>query len=107
MLWRRFNDIEDLIQIVEMMDFTIENTTGNYSHPFYNKKFPVIPPRLPDVLESDNYKNANCNEYRTQILSNWVYRNIRYDHAAGNVKTQFNKAKDAFYYYKRMEENGY
>tara|TARA_R110002012_G_scaffold205692_1_gene375481 strand:+ start:95 stop:430 length:336 start_codon:yes stop_codon:yes gene_type:complete len=106
MLWRRFNEIEDLIEIVQMMDFTVTNTTGNYSHPFYGKKFPVVPPRLNDILEEEQFVEG-CNEIKTHLLSNWVYRNIRYDARAGNTKTQFNKAKDAYYYYKRMENNGY
>jgi hypothetical protein len=105
-LWRRFNDIKDLEQIVEMMDFTVEDTTGKYSHPFYNKRYPVVPPRLSDILKSKEYIE-HCNEMKTHMISNFVYRNVGWNHASGNVKAQFNKAKDAFYYYKRMEKNGY
>lgn len=105
-LWRRYKDIKDLEQIVEMMDFTIVNTTGKYNHPFYNKRFPVHPPKIKDILGSDEYKDAD-DEYKTTLISNFVYRNISYNHPSGNVKVQFNKARDAFYYYRRMGENGY
>ena len=105
-LWRRYNDIKDLEKIVELMDFTVEDKVGKYNHPFYNKKFPITPPRLKDILNGEDYKNAD-NEYKTTLISNFVYRNIGWNHSSGNVKTQFNKARDAFYYYERMEKNGY
>jgi predicted metal-dependent phosphotriesterase family hydrolase len=105
MLWRRFNDIKDLIEIVKIMEIDVVNKTGKYSHPFYNKRFPIQPTKLKELLESDDFKNGD-NEQKTYQLSNWVYRNVQ-GYGSTGAKNQFNMSKDAYYYYKRMNENGY
>jgi len=105
MLWRRFNEIEDLIGIVKLMEFTTSSRIGTYSHPFYHKKFPIKAPleQLEELLTSESFLAQN-GEGKTYQLSRWVSNNIHYHRTMGE-SAQFNKAKDAFYYFKRMDEN--
>ena len=107
MLWRRFNEVKDLEEIIKHMDFIGEKRVGSYNHPFYGKRFPISADSFEKYLESTNYISVEDGEYKTQLLSNWVYNNCAYNSKYGNIKTQFNKAKDAYYYYKRREECGY
>ena len=44
MLWRRFNAVKDLEEIIKHMDFIGEKRVGSYNHPFYGKRFPWVIP---------------------------------------------------------------
>ena len=112
MLWRRYNDYLELIEIVKLMDFLNEKRVGVYNSPFKNRKYPVdisfdkFVDGLTDAPEGGNYLDGmtDAPEIMTKRISNWVSHNCPYDSKYGHYKTQFNKAKDAYYYYKRLDK---
>lgn len=99
MLWRRYNDYLELIEIVKLMDFLNEKRVGVYNSPFKNRKYPVD-------ISFDKFVDGltDAPEIMTKRISNWVSHNCPYDSKYGHYKTQFNKAKDAYYYYKRLDK---
>ena len=110
-LWRKFNDVEDLIGIVKMMDFLQEVRVGQYNNPFAHKTYPIHVQSFDDWLEeTKNYcgitdKNIiDMGETLTNRISNFVYQNCQYNAAGGNHNIQFSKAREAYYYYKRLGE---
>ena len=103
-LWRKFNDVEDLIGIVKFMDFLQEVRTGSYQQPFGHKHFPIHVESFDDWVKEQRKLSPN-GEHLTQRISQWVYSNCPYNAAGGNHTQQFNLAREAYYYYRRMEEN--
>ena len=101
MLWRRFNDIEDLVGIVRLLEVKKEDSVGSYSHPFYGKKYPIVCQTLEQFLQTDEWKNETCNEAKTYRLSNYVYNNIDSQYS---VKSKFSLVKDAYYYFDRRDK---
>tara|TARA_R110002167_G_scaffold235136_2_gene440400 strand:+ start:685 stop:1008 length:324 start_codon:yes stop_codon:yes gene_type:complete len=104
MLWRRFNEVEDLIEIVKLMEFTNSTRIGTYNHPFYNKKFPIKAPleQLEELIISESFI-AQDGEGKTYQISRWVSNNIVYHRTKGE-SAQFKAAKDAYYYFKRVAD---
>ena len=112
----------DLVGIVNMMDFNHHVDIRSYGGGvFSGKKYPYHKPTLKQTirqikLETSRRYGSNCfegdtaadaDQYATNRLSNFVYQNISYNHPKGNWKTQFEKARGAYYYFKRLEEAGF
>lgn len=111
-LWRKFNDVEDLIGIVRMMDFLQEVRVGQYNAPFSHKHYPIHVQSFDDWLTEMKKQHGitddniiDNGESITNRVSNFVYQNCPYNAAGGGHNVQFNKAREAYYYYKRLSEN--
>ena len=101
-LWRKFNDVEDLIGIVKLMDFLIEVRVSTYANPFSHKKYPVEVQSFEDYVKTLDVNNGG--EWMTNRISSWVYSNCPYNARGGNYNTQFALARQAYYYYKRRDD---
>tara|TARA_R100000700_G_C3123159_1_gene111314 strand:- start:197 stop:565 length:369 start_codon:yes stop_codon:yes gene_type:complete len=114
----------DLVGIVKMMDFNHHVDIRNYGGSvFSGKKYPHVKPTINETIKSikretthrygtgcfnEGHQNfLDADSYATNRLSNFVYQNISYNHPKGNWKKQFDKARGAFYYFKRLEEAGF
>ena len=114
MLWRKKNSYTDLVEIVKMMEFNDRLEIRNYSGVFSGKRYPVIKPTLEDKLKDiqrqvklNKWEDEYADQMATHYLSQWVYQNVSYNHNAGNWRIQFDKMRDAYYYYKRLETAGF
>jgi hypothetical protein len=114
MLWRKKNSYRELVEIVKMMKFNDRLEVRNYSGVFHGKTYPVIKPsleqKLKDIdkqIKDNEWTDEYADQMATHYLSQWVYSNVSYNHEAGNWRTQFDKMRDAYYYYKRMETAGF
>ena len=123
MLWRMKGKYKDLVGIVKMMDFNHHVDIKNYGGSvFQGKKYPHHKPTLTQTIKSIRRETISrfgescfelghmnfdgADQYATNRLSNFVYQNISYNHPKGNWRTQFDKARGAYYYFKRLEAAG-
>jgi hypothetical protein len=124
MIWRMKRKYNDLEGIVKMMDFNHHVEVKKYGGSvFTGKKYPHVKPTLSQTLKSIRKEaikryGKDCftpthahfdsvDQYCTSVLSTFVYQNISYNHPKGNWRTQFDKARGAYYYFKRLEEAGF
>ena len=115
---------DDLVGIVKMMDFNHHVDIKSYSNSvFVGKRYPHVKPTITQKIRSIKKEAIrrygegcftstheyfhSADQYCTNLLSNFVYQNISYNHPKGNWRTQFEKARGAYYYFKRLEEAGF
>jgi hypothetical protein len=58
------------------------------------------------MVKNNKWTDEYADQMQTHYLSQFVYSNISYNNKYGNWKTQFEMARDAYYYYQRMEKAG-